>query len=460
MRKKNQKQLPLMASVIEHPRAKELEQISQILDSIPTINEMVLQDLSRDGTNPTGAEGMTAEQIVRAAIIKKTEGFSYEELAFHLADSITYRAFCRIGIAHKTFKKSALCRNIKSVSPETWEAIDRLIVAYGEDQEIEKGKQSRIDCTVVLTNIHEPKDSSLLWDCVRVITRILLQIDERFEGAKIAFSDHTKRAKRRMMGVLNAKNEKVRKRQYEDLLKVTEKTVGYAETAIPMLEALPLTGAMDMVAALSMAQELKRIQPLAQKIMDQTIRRVIHDEKVPANEKVVSIFEPHTDIIVKDRRDTFYGHKVCLSGGPSNLITDCLIVEGNPADVTLTTTMLDRHREIYGRFPVKAALDGGFASKENLRVAKGNGVKDVCFSKKRGLKEEEMCKSPWVYKRLRRFRAGIESGISWLKRSLGLDRCTWKSFRSFKSYVWASIVSANLLTLARKLLTPAEAEMG
>jgi len=124
MRKKNQKQLPLMASVIEHPRAKELEQISQILDSIPTINEMVLQDLSRDGTNPTGAEGMTAEQIVRAAIIKKTEGFSYEELAFHLADSITYRAFCRIGIAHRTFKKSALCRNIKSVSPETWEAIE------------------------------------------------------------------------------------------------------------------------------------------------------------------------------------------------------------------------------------------------------------------------------------------------------------------------------------------------
>jgi IS5 family transposase len=101
-------------------------------------------------------------------------------------------------------------------------------------------------------------------------------------------------------------------------------------------------------------------------------------------------------------------------------------------------------------------LDGGFASKENLRVAKGNGVKDVCFAKKRGLKEEDMCKSPWVYKRLRRFRAGIESGISWLKRSLGLDRCTWKSFRSFKSYVWASIVSANLLTMARWVLTPSE----
>jgi IS5 family transposase len=460
MRKKNQEQLPLMASVIEHPRAKELEQISQILDSIPIINEMVLQDLSRGGTNPTGAEGMTAEQVVRAAIIKKTEELTYEELAFHLADSRTYRSFCRIGIAHKAFKKSTLCGNIKSISPETWEAIHRLVLARGEDQEIEKGKQSRIDCTVVSTNIHEPTDSTLLWDCVRVITRILFKINERFEGAKISFSDHTKRAKRRMMGVLNAKNERVRKGQYEDLLKVTEKTVGYAESALPLLEALPVTGAADMVAALSMADELKRIQPLARKIMDQTIRRMIHGEAVPVEDKVVSIFEPHTDIIVKDRRDTFYGHKVCLSGGPSNLITDCLIVEGNPADVTLTTIMLDRHREIYGRVPVKAALDGGFASKENLRAAKDKGVKDVCFSKKRGLKEEEMCRSTWVYKRLRSFRAGIESGISWLKRSLGLDRCTWRSFRSFKSYVWASIVSANLLTMARRLLTPQEAQMG
>jgi IS5 family transposase len=112
--------------------------------------------------------------------------------------------------------------------------------------------------------------------------------------------------------------------------------------------------------------------------------------------------------------------------------------------------MLDRHDQIYGRYPLKVALDGGFASKNNLDSAKGKGIKDVCFAKKRGLKEEDMCRSHWVYKRLRNFRAGIESGISWLKRSFGLTRCTWKSHRSFKSYVWASIVSANLLTLARK----------
>jgi IS5 family transposase len=117
--------------------------------------------------------------------------------------------------------------------------------------------------------------------------------------------------------------------------------------------------------------------------------------------------------------------------------------------------MLDRQRQIYGRYPLKAAMDGGFASKDNLQNAKTSGVKDVCFAKKRGLKVTDMCRSDYVYNRLRRFRAGIESGISWLKRSFGMWRCTWKGLASFKSYVWSSIVAANLLTLSRRS-TPAQ----
>lgn len=114
--------------------------------------------------------------------------------------------------------------------------------------------------------------------------------------------------------------------------------------------------------------------------------------------------------------------------------------------------MLDRQKAIYRRYPLKAAFDGGFTSHANREKAKANGVKDVCFSKGRGLAAEDMCRSKHVYKGLRKFRAGIESGISWLKRSFGLSRCTWKGVNSFKSYVWSSIVSANLLTMARKQL--------
>ena len=451
MRKNYEKQMPLTITSINHPHAEELEGISQILDANPIIYEWVLQDLTRDVMRTdTGAEGMSAEQVLRAAIIKQMESYSYEELAFHLLDSVCYRRFCRIGIADKGFQKSALCNNIKSITPETWEAINRILVAYGQDKGIEKGKQVRTDCTVVCSNIHDPTDSSLLWDSVRVLTRMLGQIDERFADLAIPFSDHTKRAKRRMLGVMNAKSEKARNKPYKDLLKVTHKTLNYAHNAVSLLETSPFQYLSIAQTAQGMAEELKEIIRLTYQVVDQTTRRIIHDESVPASEKIVSIFEPHTDIIVKDRRDTFYGHKICLSGGVSNLITDCLILDGNPADTDLSDLMLDRHKEIYGHYPLKVALDGGFASKVNLKNAKGKGIKDVCFAKKRGLEEEEMCRSAWVYKRLRRFRAGIESGISWLKRCFGLYRCTWKSLRSFHSYVWASIVSANLLTLARK----------
>ena len=128
-----------------------------------------------------------------------------------------------------------------------------------------------------------------------------------------------------------------------------------------------------------------------------------------------------------------------MIGGSSNLIVDCVICDGNPADTTLAHQMFDRQNDIYGRYPLKAALDGGFATKENLKFVKSKNIKDVCFAKKRGIEVEEICRSPWVYKRLRRFRAGVESGISWLKRCFGLNRCTWKGLEAFKSYVWASL---------------------
>lgn len=113
MRKKMRKQMPLLVNRIEHSHAKELDAISKILDSNPIIYDLALQDLSSMVSNPhIGAEEMTAEQVVRAAIIKQMEGYSYEELAFHLVDSICYRNFCRIDIGDKGFKKSALCKKI------------------------------------------------------------------------------------------------------------------------------------------------------------------------------------------------------------------------------------------------------------------------------------------------------------------------------------------------------------
>jgi IS5 family transposase len=449
MRKKSKKQMPLMPAASDHPQAMELESISRILDANPIICDLAMQDLSEVSkkTRRSGAHGMTADQVVRAAIVKQMLNFTYKELAFHIVDSNSLRRFMRIGIADKGFKKSVLNKNVKALSPQTWEAINGQLVQYADDEKIEKGRQVRIDCTVVESNIHEPTDSSLLWDSVRVLTRLLHRAKQDF-GLRLSFQDHTRRAKRRLLGIMNSRSKKDRKSKYADLIKVTTKSIRYAQRAIE---------AIDNVASFSHGQialrlDLNQYSQLAARVIDQTQRRVMLGEDVPASEKVVSLFETHTDIIVKDRRDTFFGHKVCLTGGASNLIVDCLIVDGNPADSNLTIEMLDRQKALYGKYPLKVALDGGFASKDNLNKAKEKQIKDVCFAKKRGLKAEDMCRSQWVYKRLRRFRAGIESGISWVKRCFGMTRCTWKGLRSFKSYVWASIVSANLLTIARKQL--------
>ena len=450
MRKKWQKQMSLVPTEIDHPQAKELEAINQILRSKPTIYEIALQDLMKHykSSKNTGARGMSAEQVIRAAIVKALFGFTYEELAFHLVDSKSIRRFCRIGIADKGFKKSVLNKNIKALSFETWQAINEDILGYAADHNIEKGRQVRIDCTVVESNIHKPTDSSLLWDAVRVMTRLLNRAKEDFGLGQLQFKNHQRVAKRRMLAIQYAANNKVRKPLYKDLIKITRKCVGYTQSAICTMKQSPSTS----VSMMGLCLDMKQILGLAEKVISQAERRVIYGKQVPATEKVVSLFETHTDIIVKDRRETYYGHKICLTGGRSNLILDCLVAKGNPADTTLTETMLNRQNDLYGRYPLKAALDGGFASSDNLKIAKSKKIKDVCFAKKRGLKETDMCRSHYVYKRLRRFRAGIEAGISWLKRSFGLTRCTWKGLHSFKSYVWSAIVSANLLTIARKQL--------
>lgn len=451
MRKKFNEQLPLMNSPVKHALAEEYKAVDQILNENSFIYDLAHMELTDTVKMANaGAHGMTTEQVVKAAIIKHREGFSYEELSFHIKDSDTYRKFCRIGIADKAFSPATLCTNIKSISPETWEMINGYNLGYAKDQKFEMGREVRVDCTVADTNIHEPRDSNQLWDCVRVLARILNSVNARFGNQlKLVFTDHSRRAKRRMLAVMNAKNQKQRKKAYMDLLKVTRKTVGYSQKAVSKLSQSQFQDPLMAVTVVGIIADLNHYIHLALKVIDQTQRRIIKKEHVPAAEKVVSIFEPHTDVIVKDRREPLYGHKICLTGAKSNLILDCVILEGNPADSTLVDQMLERQKDIYDRYPLKAAFDGGFASKDNIKIAKDKGIKDVCFAKRRGINQEDMCRSEYVYKRLRKFRAGIESGISWLKRCFGLRLCNWKGFRAFKSYIWSAIVSANLFTLAR-----------
>lgn len=456
MRRILDEQLPLVPRKIDHVHARELAQMSAVLDAMPETLALIQADLLRRQGNDIdatkGRDGMTAEQVLRALVIKKMNSFSYEELSFHLADSVTYRSFYRLGIDQKSPQKSTLQKNLKRIRPETWKAINRHLLHYAAEKKIETGDKTRIDSTAVKTNIHDPTDSSLLWDCVRVLARLMNDAEQKF---RLKFKNRSRRAKRRALGILNAKSKEARLPLYRDLLGVTEETVKSAVRIATELDEHKTSDIGQAVEADVLAHKLRHYVEMANRVIEQTQRRVLREESVPATEKIVSIFEPHTDIIVKKRRETQYGHKIFLTTGASGLVTDIVVEKGNPADSTLAVKMIERQRELYGKTPRQASFDGGFTSASNLAAIKELGVEDVAFSKGRGLSLTDMVKNSWVYRRLRNFRAGIEGTISFLKRVFGLRRCTWSSFRSFKAYVYAAVLACNLLVVARHLLSAA-----
>jgi transposase, IS5 family len=322
--------------------------------------------------------------------------------------------------------------------------VNKAIVLHARGCNVEDGRWMRTDTTVVESNIHHPLDSALLWDSVRVLTRIMMRAHEKHGTT---FSNHKRRAKRRSIAILNAGRMARRVPLYKDLLKVAHKTVRAAERAE---QELIHRGAVGY------AFQLHHFLPLVKRVIDQTERRVLHGESVPATDKLVSIFEPHTDIIRKDRRNTYYGHKITLSTGRSGMVVDLVIENGNPADSTLAIRSVERQTAIFGGVPERAAFDGGFASTNNLLSIQSSGTREACFSKPAGLSIEQMTSTPRIRRILKRFRAGIEATISFLKRSFGLSRCTWTGLPRFRAYTWCSTVAHNLLTLARVLLSRAK----
>ena len=451
MRRSVRDQLPLVPAPFGHEHVRELQAVRAILDAHPEFARWVQADLLLGGiAADRGRAGMSGEQALRALVIKQANGFSYEGLAFHLGDSQSYRAFCLIGFAdQRTPSKSTLQRNLKRVRPETLERVNRALVRYAQAQGIEDGQRLRSDSTVIEAAIHEPTDSSLLVDCVRVLARLLRRARKY---VALCFTKHLKRAKRRAMAIQHSAKAEQRVPLYRDLVKVAENTVISARFSVEKLEIEFPPEAFQQPELGELRDSLVHHTKLAEKVLDQTRRRVFHGETVPATEKIVSIFEPHTDIIRKDRRDTLYGHKIFLTAGASGLIVDCVVERGNPTDNTKAVKLMERAIKVLGTTPEQVVFDGGFSSRANLDAIKALGIRDVAFSKAPGLSVKEMVKRTWLYQRLRNFRAGVEGIISFLKRCFGWDRCAWRSYGSFRAYAWGSVISANLVMLARHTL--------
>jgi IS5 family transposase len=446
-------QLPLTAPWIHHAHAEELAAMSALLDEQAALARLVQQDLEAAcGKNPrTGRPGLTGEQTVRILVLRQLTGWTYAELAFHLADSATYRAFCRICALIGSPSKSALAATIRRVTSATLARMNEQLVTSAAARAVDPARTVRMDATVVPVAIHHPTDSSLLRDAVRVLDRLLGRTQTA--AGFTAYHRHLKRVKRRALEIDHLAPQATQRRRacYREILDLTHATVMYATCALAHLECLP--AAHRTGTQIELAQQLTVLLPRVAQVMDQTERRVFQGETVPADEKLVSLFEAHVDILVKDRRETYYGHKIFLTTGRSGLILDCAIPKGNPADSTWTVPLVRRQKALFGSAPRQASFDGAFASQDNLAACKDLGVEDLCFAKKRGLAILDMVRSEWVYDNLRRFRAGIESGISLLKRVFGLARCVWKGAAAFHAYVRTAVLAANLLLLARHRLT-------
>jgi IS5 family transposase len=445
MRQTVLQQLPLVPS-IDHTHSRDLAGMSRVLDQLPrAVLSAVQSDLRRGARSDRGRRGMAAEQVLRAMVLKQLTGMSYGRLSFAMDDSVTYRTFCRLGPGDKAPRKSTLQGNVKRLEPQTLEQVHCALVKLGLEFGVEDGQRVSVDSTAIEANIHHPTDSSLLLDCVEKLTSLL------WSGTEIVglhFSDHRKRAKRRALDIAMTKLMKKRVPLYKDLLLVVGFCLKYAADAV---KALRRYRGSSSIRADRLADDLQHYIALAEKVSSQTVRRVVVGEKVPPSEKIVSIFEPHADIIIKDNRGTSYGHKAFLTIGISGLVLDFKLPRGNPADVTLTEPMIAALDDKHDLTPTEAAFDGGFCSHANLDLLKHRGVEAVAFTSPRGLTVEQMTGTKERFQSLRRFRACIEGTIGWLKNALGLRRCTWRGFASFQCYSWASVLSLNLLVIARRL---------
>lgn len=442
MRQERTVQASIFDVFAAHEIGQELKAMSQWLDEHGELLGLVAGDLVRVGVKATGRQGLPAEAVLRCALLKQYRQLTYQELAFHLEDSASFRAFARLPWSWSP-QKSVLQKTISAIRPQTWEQINRALLSGARQAKLEDGAVMRLDSTVTSALMHEPSDSSLLWDAVRVMVRLLKRADALSVGTGLAWRDHCRAAKKRARKIQFTRGRPNRVQLYRELIAITRATLAYLDQASERL----VTPSHPLIAPWH--AQVRHYRPLVERIIGQSERRVLAGEMVPAGDKLVSLFEEHADIIVKGSRATEYGHKLNLVTGRSGMILDLVIEAGNPADSDRLLPMLERHIELHGQAPRQAAADGGFATRHNLTAAKTLGVRDMAFHKKAGLSIEDMVSSKWVYRKLRNFRAGIEAGISCLKRAYGLARCTWRGLDHFKAYVWSSVVAYNLVLFTR-----------
>jgi transposase, IS5 family len=399
------------------------------------------------------------EVILRMLVVKRLYGWSYEHTEHFVSDSIVLRQFCRLYLEPAP-DDTTLIRWANTIGPKTLEKLNERALTLARSLKVTRGRKLRTDGTVVETNIRYPTDDTLLVDGVRVISRLVgkaksfVKESVRRAAKGEPFRDRTRGAKKlahkisKMARRCGGEAQATCRAAYERLVEVARASIRQAGRVRNMLEEVPSTQ--------KISEEISHFAALLERVVSQTRRRVLEGERLPAKQKLVSIFEPHTAIIRrgKAREQTEFGRKVWLSEVDGGILSGFWILEGNAGDEAQLEPALEDHLRLFGRAPELVAADRNVHSKENERLAKEMGVKKVCLPKagNKSREREEHERQGW-FKRARRFRAGIEGRISFMKRREYLGRCRDKGEEGFGRWVGWGVLTANLDAIAQTLAT-------
>ena len=432
-----------------------LQAVADFLDEHAELVTLVHEDLIRGLTRPrAGRDGLRAAQVLRAFVLQRVKHWDLRELRERIADGYTLRLFTTFD-GQPVPKHDAFHRAFCRLTPATIRALNDAVVHAAVALGLEDGAQLRVDTTVVETDIHWPTDNTLLWDAVRVLTRLVQRLGEHVPSALGGFADHTRRARRRMQEISRlstAERPRKQTRKYRDLLGVTARVVATARAAVATARTAPPRDPLAAAVVTGLSDEIEHFGGLADRVIAQTRRRVLDGEAVPVHEKIFSIFEPHTDLIKRGKvqNPVEFGHKVFLAESRRGLLTDYRVLDGNPSDEIHVAPSLTQHATTFGHAPTVYAGDRGFYTPANVEAVTAAGVGTECLPQRGGHKSPERTayEKSRAFKQGQRFRAGIEGRISVLLRGRGMRRCPLQGRERFEVFVGAAVLANNLLRIA------------
>lgn len=417
--------------------------IDSVLEENPSLIELAREDVLKGSMKSEFGRKDTpsVEQIVRAAIYKEMKGYDYRELEYAQSDSRICSQFIKLD-NRQPFSFQLFQKYISKISEDTLQklllGLNKIAILEG----IEDVNSLRQDSTVVATNIHYPTNNALVWDCIKESDRLLQKLAAEVSG--FSYRDYTKDAKTTYFKINNTKGGDKRVDLFNKQLITFTKCINQVANVVKKKPGCS-------VKALAILACLERLQPLMDKVYAMTWRKQINGEAVPNDEKLFSIYEPHTDIIVKGGREVQFGHKVNFTTGKSNLILSCEVLKGNPNDSTLYKDTLDKVIADYGVVPRDSVTDGGYASLENSKHAQGKGVLNVVFNKIVG-SLKNIASSKNMETRLKKWRSGMEAVISNFKRGYGMLVCNWKGGPHFKQKVLWSAIAYNIRVMTAAVI--------